>query len=152
MDLVENAEQPEDELEHIGIKRRSGRYPWGSGDDPYQNALTFQAQIKLLRDKGMTNAAIAKAFGMSTSDVVADIAIAKNVKRAADEALASRLRNEKQMSPTAIGKQMGISESSVRSLLDPSIKARNDVVTNTADFLESRLKTGAFLDIGKGVL
>ena len=95
MDLVENAEQPEDELEHIGIKRRSGRYPWGSGDDPYQNALTFQAQIKLLRDKGMTNAAIAKAFGMSTSDVVADIAIAKNVKRAADEALASRLRNEK---------------------------------------------------------
>lgn len=150
MDLVENAEQPEDELEHIGIKRRSGRYPWGSGDDPYQNALTFQAQIKLLRDKGMTNAAIAKAFGMSTSDVVADIAIAKNVKRAADEALASRLRNEKQMSPTAIGKQMGISESSVRSLLDPSIKARNDVVTNTADFLESRLKAGAFLDIGKG--
>lgn len=22
---------------HYGIKRRSGRYPWGSGDDPYQS-------------------------------------------------------------------------------------------------------------------
>lgn len=25
-----------DELYHYGIKRRSGRYPWGSGDRPYQ--------------------------------------------------------------------------------------------------------------------
>lgn len=148
MDLADG-EKMKDELSHIGIKRRSGRYPWGSGDDPYQNAVTFQKQIKLLRDKGMSNAQIAKAFGMSTSDVVADIAIAKNVKRAADEALAASLR-EKGMSPTAIGKQMGITESSVRSLLNPSIKARNDVLKNTADFLESRLKTGAYLDIGKG--
>ena len=26
----------EDILMHYGIPRRSGRYPWGSGDDPYQ--------------------------------------------------------------------------------------------------------------------
>lgn len=26
-----------DELYHYGIKRRSGRYPWGSGDRPYQD-------------------------------------------------------------------------------------------------------------------
>lgn len=25
------------ELYHYGIPRRSGRYPWGSGDDPYQS-------------------------------------------------------------------------------------------------------------------
>lgn len=25
------------ELYHFGIKRRSGRYPWGSGDRPYQS-------------------------------------------------------------------------------------------------------------------
>lgn len=31
------------ELYHYGIKRRSGRYPWGSGDRPYQ------------RDKGLQN-------------------------------------------------------------------------------------------------
>ena len=28
----------DDVLEHYGIKRRSGRYPWGSGDRPYQNS------------------------------------------------------------------------------------------------------------------
>ena len=27
----------EDILMHYGVKRRSGRYPWGSGDDPYQH-------------------------------------------------------------------------------------------------------------------
>lgn len=26
----------EDILEHSGVKRRSGRYPWGSGEHPYQ--------------------------------------------------------------------------------------------------------------------
>lgn len=26
-----------DELLHFGIKRRSGRYPWGSGERPYQS-------------------------------------------------------------------------------------------------------------------
>lgn len=25
------------ELYHFGIKRRSGRYPWGSGERPYQS-------------------------------------------------------------------------------------------------------------------
>ena len=27
----------EDILMHYGMPRRSGRYPWGSGDDPYQH-------------------------------------------------------------------------------------------------------------------
>lgn len=27
-----------DEIYHYGVKRRSGRYPWGSGDRPYQSA------------------------------------------------------------------------------------------------------------------
>lgn len=26
-----------DEIYHFGIKRRSGRYPWGSGERPYQS-------------------------------------------------------------------------------------------------------------------
>ena len=28
----------EDVLMHYGIKRRSGRYPYGSGDSPYQHS------------------------------------------------------------------------------------------------------------------
>lgn len=46
------------ELYHYGIKRRSGRYPYGSGERPYQNLRdkiratpSFQASNKLLSDK-----------------------------------------------------------------------------------------------------
>ena len=35
--LVDNRELLNDHLEHIGMQRRSGRYKWGSGKDPYQS-------------------------------------------------------------------------------------------------------------------
>lgn len=35
--LVENQELFDDHLEHYGLPRRSGRYKWGSGKDPYQS-------------------------------------------------------------------------------------------------------------------
>lgn len=33
-------------LAHYGIKRRSGRYPWGSGDRPYQGE-TFRERRQI---------------------------------------------------------------------------------------------------------
>ena len=36
-------------LEHYGIKRRSGRYPWGSGDRPYQNSSKHGSDYALNR-------------------------------------------------------------------------------------------------------
>ena len=39
----------DDVLEHYGIKRRSGRYPWGSGDRPYQNSSTHGSDYALNR-------------------------------------------------------------------------------------------------------
>ena len=56
-------------LLHYGVKQRSGRYPWGSGENPYQhgdNAKFMQARREM-QSKGMTEADIAKAFGVSTN-------------------------------------------------------------------------------------
>ena len=39
----------DDILEHYGIKRRSGRYPWGSGDRPYQNSSKHGSDYALNR-------------------------------------------------------------------------------------------------------
>ena len=39
----------DDVLEHYGIKRRSGRYPWGSGDRPYQNSSKHSGDYALNR-------------------------------------------------------------------------------------------------------
>ena len=35
----------EKELKHYGTPRHSGRYPWGSGDNPYQHSGTFLSRI-----------------------------------------------------------------------------------------------------------
>ena len=41
-----------EELLHYGIKKRSGRYPWGSGDNPYQRSSDFLARIEELKKDG----------------------------------------------------------------------------------------------------
>ena len=38
----------EDILMHYGVKRRSGRYPWGSGENPYQHGGDFLARVEEL--------------------------------------------------------------------------------------------------------
>ena len=48
MRLIDN------ELCHYGTPRHSGRYPWGSGDDPYQRNKGFMSRYKELKDSGMT--------------------------------------------------------------------------------------------------
>jgi hypothetical protein len=53
------------------------------------------------------------------------------------------------MSVSAIGTQMGINESSVRSLLNPSIADRQDVLESTANLLKEKMADG-YLDIGSG--
>ena len=40
------------ELAHYGVKRRSGRYPWGSGENPYQHGADFLARVEELRADG----------------------------------------------------------------------------------------------------
>lgn len=35
----------ENNLTHYGMPRRSGRYPWGSGDNPYQHSADFMAIV-----------------------------------------------------------------------------------------------------------
>ena len=43
-----------DFLEHYGIRRRSGRYPWGSGKDPYQSGRDFIGRVEEMRKSGFT--------------------------------------------------------------------------------------------------
>ena len=42
-----------DDLYHYGTKRHSGRYPYGSGDDPYQHGGDFLTRVEKLRSEGI---------------------------------------------------------------------------------------------------
>ena len=54
-----------DELMHYGMPRRSGRYPWGSGKDPYQHCTDFLSRVKYLSDNGVSDEDIAKSMGLT---------------------------------------------------------------------------------------
>ena len=138
------------DLSHEGVARRSGRYPWGSGKTPNQRNKSLLNYVDDLQKKGMSEAAIAKGMGMSTTQLRAKQSIAKNAIKAADISEAERLK-AKGMSNVAIGERMGKNESVVRDLLNPATKERNTVLDTTVNLLRDQLKENKYLDIGEGV-
>ena len=52
-----------DELYHYGVKRRSGRYPWGSGKEPYQHSGDFLSRVEELKRQGLKETEIARVMG-----------------------------------------------------------------------------------------
>lgn len=136
-------------LIHYGTPRHSGRYPWGSGKDPEQHSRSLLSYDEELRKKGVSEADRAKGLELSTTQLRAQKTIAKNITRAADASQAQRLQ-AKGMSNSAIGRQMGINESSVRALLAPSEKQKKDVLNSTAAMLKDRVGDSKYLDVGIG--
>ena len=67
----------EDILIHYGMPRRSGRYPWGSGDDPYQHSGDFLSRVQELKKTGMSETDIAKNIGLTTTQLRTQISLAK---------------------------------------------------------------------------
>ncbi len=55
----------EEILMHYGIPRRSGRYPWGSGENPYQHSGDFLSRVDELKSQGMSDTEIAKSYGFN---------------------------------------------------------------------------------------
>ena len=138
------------DLAHYGVKRKSGRYPWGSGKDPHQHSGDLLSTVKDLKAKGLSETEIAKGLGMTTTQLRAQKSIAKNEKRKADAAMVARLK-EKGMSNTAIGRRMGINESSVRALLDPTLKERAGSTEALAKELKKSVGKDGLVDVGLGV-
>lgn len=139
-----------DELKHYGTPRKSGRYPWGSGEDPYQSCSSFIAAVNDLKKKNLTEKQIADAMGITTTQLRARTSISKAAIRDNKVREVMKLK-DKGYSNTAIGEKMGINESSVRSLLDPTIQARQDQTITTANMLKDAVKERGLIDIGAGV-
>lgn len=137
-------------LSHIGTPRHSGRYPWGSGGQPYQSGGGLIARVNELKAQGLTEAKIAASMGMTTTTLRAKLTISKNDIRKENIATAVKLK-EKGMSTLAIGKQMGVNESTVRGWLNPSSKDKADVLQSTVDTLKEAVDQGKYIDVGTGV-
>lgn len=157
-------------LTHYGMPRRSGRYPWGSGDNPYQHSADFMARVQSLKKSNATavdestgeiltgERAIAKIMGLSnTKELRVQYALAKDEKRTYDVQTAKSMRADGK-SLNEIAKAMGFkNDSSVRSLLNDQSASKMNKSKKTADTLKQCLKEKlkddpkAVLDVGVGV-
>jgi predicted transcriptional regulator len=141
-----------DFLMHYGTPRHSGRYPWGSGgEESSHRNQDFLSTVDQLKRKGLSDTEIARGLSMTTTQFRARKSIAKNEQKAAQIARAQRL-SEHGYSNVEIGKQMGINESSVRSLLAPGQADKVKVLNATSDMLARQLEREGkpYLDIGSG--
>lgn len=138
-------------LVHSGVKHKSGRYPCGSGEEPYQHCRQFIGEVAKLKNQGLTEKQIADGFGITVKQLRAYNSAASAEKRMEDYYTAIKLR-EKQWSYQAIADHLGLpSESSVRSLLDPARQANMHATENVANKLREQLDKGAYIDVGSGV-
>ena len=151
-----------DELIHYGMPRRSGRYPWGSGEEPYQHSRDFLGRVEEMRKAGFTytdengktwtgDNAIAKSLGYNSTDFRTVYSIAKDERRSDQVATAKRLKEKEGLSTTEIGRKMGVPESTVRSLLNSDSESRMKQARETADFLKKQVDEKGMIDVGKGV-
>ena len=140
-----------DELMHYGMPRRSGRYPWGSGENPYQHEPNFLNRVRQLREEnfeytdsdGKTytgDLAIAKSMGLTSTQFRTQLSLAKNEERKVAVDKVKSLRADGK-SLNEIAEIMGYkNDSSVRSLLNSDSEARMLSAQTTADFLKIQVR------------
>lgn len=141
----------EEILMHYGMPRRSGRYPWGSGDNPYQHSGDFLSRVDELKKQGLKETDIAKTMGLTTTQLRTQMSLAKDERRTLQVATAKGLR-EKGYSLNEIADKMGFNnDSSVRSLLNETSEARMNQAKATAEFLRKQIDEKGMIDVGTGV-
>lgn len=143
----------EEILAHYGMPRRSGRYPWGSGEDPHQHgSRDFYGRIEELKKSGWkeTPENIMAEFGLTTTQYRVEKALAKDERRMLEVAKIKSLK-EDGLTDSEIGRRLGMNESSVRSKLNANAESRMIQATKTAEHLMKLVDERGMIDVGKGV-
>lgn len=141
----------QDILMHYGVKRRSGRYPWGSGDNPYQHSGDFLSRVEELQKQGLNEKEIAESIGISTTELRLQKRLATHERRALEADRARSLREDGK-SLNEIAEIMGYNnDSSIRALLNENTADNKNKARATAEILRRELETKGMLDVGAGV-
>lgn len=142
----------DDTLQHYGTPRHSGRYPWGSGDNPYQRTKDFHRVYNELKAQGMTDKEMAEHFGCSINELKARRSNSSQQEKEQQRIQVMRMHDKKGMGWTAIARELGLpNESTARSLYTSAKAPKKALNIQVADRLEKILKEkGGYLDISAG--
>lgn len=139
-----------EELFHYGMPRRSGRYPWGSGEEPFQHESWFLDRVDEYRKKGLSNKEIAAAMGIESMDAFNRRNMIERAQKKRDEISFAQRQREMGYTNDAIGKMLGgKGESYVRSLLAPETEEKNKVIFAVKDAIKDEVDKKRFVDIGE---
>lgn len=146
-----------DELYHYGTPRHSGRYPWGSGKDPYQRNTSFKKTVEDLRKQGLTDKEIASAMKVKDRKGNPSVAMLRAMESRATvdirkENMAKVVKlKEKGYSWQAIADTVGLTnESTARTLYNRAKSGQKELLDVASDALKEEVKNKKFIDVGPG--
>ena len=148
----------EDTLIHYGTPRHSGRYPWGSGENPYQHGsgakfLYEYRDIKTrLKEEGKdpSDANIAHEMGMSSAEFRRLRTMYRNEEDAAKRTQCIRLR-ENGLSRKEIHEKTGIPLRSIDNYISDSYGEKIAKRENVYNSIKAFAEKNPYLDVGDGV-
>ena len=158
----------------------SGRYPWGSGENPYQRLESFMSIYKKLRSEGMDDEAIGqiwgmpvaqaftqayqslkKDYGLSRTDVAHLWGITTSELDAKQQIYTAQVdsmnlfkaRNLKEhgYSNVKIAELMNTTEGSVRNWLSQDESRKQKIIDETTSVLRNAVKEKNYIQVGAGV-
>lgn len=155
----------EDFLMHYGVPRRSGRYPYGSGDNPYQHPYkprsdkvesilngdlkTIYTEYKKLKSNGYSEQDICDEWDVPSTWLRTRISAAKESEMTERNAQVVDLK-EHGYSNVEIGKQLGINESVVRAAIKQHEAGKVGEAQRTANYIQEQIDSVGAIDVGIG--
>ena len=144
-------------LMHVGVSKLdgapgpgSGRYPLGSGKNPYQHRIDFLARVQTYEDMGLKEREVAEKFGLTATQLRTQISLAKNEIRAYTAQQVRKLR-EKGMGWTEIARTLGLkNESTARGLMSEKALENTLKAKVTADYLKDMVDKYGMIDVSGG--
>ena len=148
----------ENVLYHYGTPRHSGRYPWGSGENPYQHGsgTTFLYDYREIKNrlkaegKDPSDANIAHEMGMSSNEFRRLRTIYRNEEDAAKRARCIRLR-QNGLSRKEIHEKTGIPLRSIDNYISDSYGEKLANRQKIVDEVRACAEKHPYLDVSEGV-
>lgn len=143
------------ELEHSGTPHQgpvphSGRYKWGSGENPGQHENSFYTQVRNYKKQGLSEKEIVEAMGLKSTTELRTLT--KRSREQEKFAQAQQLRKliENGYNQTTAMRKLGIPEATGRDMLKDIYLEKVSKTSRAADYLREQLKQGQLIDVGEG--
>ena len=152
------AKIPKDELYHEGRTKEessnhigSGRYPKGSGEDPFQhNSNEFYKTYRRLKKSGYSEKEVADYFGMTIRDLRSNVTLGHTDQVEKERKLVRGLYDSG-LSVPEISEKTGLNERTIYNRLNPKTSVKKESLDAVTKRLESEMERKKYLDIGEGV-